>query len=131
MNAGRSYSTWNFLEWIRKGMEFWGVINKKVTQFRGSLFWPLYFEGVLHTFMESHLQWPSIFPEFPKQTKKLQWSIYKDIFSTTLLVFFLEQTTDRQIYLLLWVLSCPAYCSGLGRFPVAWLYPEVTATSLN
>ena len=62
----------------------------------GPLFWPWYLQGVLHTFMDSHLQWTSIFPEFPRQTQKRQWSIYKAISWATLLVFFLEQSTDRQ-----------------------------------
>ena len=90
---------WNFQERIRKGVEFARAINKKAKYFRDPLFRPCYFQGVLHSFIESHLQWISIFPEFPRQTWKLQWSIYKGISSTNLLVFFfLEQTTDSQTF---------------------------------
>ena len=39
--------------------------------------------------------------------------IHKDISSTTLLVFFLKQTTDRQIDFLFWVLRYPNHCTGL------------------
>ena len=44
----------------------------------------------------------------------LQWSIYKGISSITLFAFFLEQTTDRKIDLLLLVMRSPAQCTGLG-----------------
>ena len=43
MTVGGSYNMWNFLEWIRKGMEFARVINKKTI---GVLFFGLgIFEG--------------------------------------------------------------------------------------
>ena len=57
----------------------------------------------------------SIFSKFPGQTLKLQWSIYKSISWTTLLVFFLE--TDLQIDVLCWVLRYPAHCTDIELLP--------------
>ena len=37
--------------------------------------------------------------------------------STTLLAFFLEETTDIQVNLLFWMLRYPAQCTGLERLP--------------
>ena len=44
---------------------------------------------------------------------RTHWSKLEDIYSTTLLVFFLEQTTVRKIGLLFLVLRYPAQCTGL------------------
>ena len=59
--------------------------------------------------MEAHLLWLPNFPEFPETSVEY----LQRISSITLLVFFLEQTTDRQIYLLFWVLRYPAQFTGL------------------
>ena len=68
--------------------------------------------------MGSHVLWPSVFPEFPRQNF-LETSaeyIYKGISSTTLLVLFLEHSTDWQIDLLFWVLIYPANCVAKNFF---------------
>ena len=112
LTAGGSYSMWNLLRWIRIGVKFKRMVNKKAISFRGPLFWPSDFPGVYINFMGSHVLWPSVFPEFPRQNF-LETSaeyIYKGISSTTLLVLFLEHSTDWQIDLLFWVLIYPANC---------------------
>ena len=43
MTAGGSYSMWNFLQWIRKDVEFAGMINKKNHIVSGSPFLVLVF----------------------------------------------------------------------------------------
>ena len=41
MTAGGSYSMWNFLQWIRKDVEFVGIINNKKTHSFGVSFFGL------------------------------------------------------------------------------------------
>ena len=72
---------------------------------------------------------------FSRMSKLL--SIYKSYSSTTLLAFFLEQTTDRQIDLLFWVLRYASKCTGLELLPDLplptkksyWLRPKNTSFS--
>ena len=87
------------------------VINKKATKFRGPLFWPWYFQEVLHTFMESYLQLP--FSRISKTNLETSVEYLQSHFLNHPACFFLEQTTDRQIDLLFWVLRYPAHCTGL------------------
>ena len=51
-------------------------------------FWPWYFQGMLQTFMESHLQWTSVFPEFPRQNLETSVSIYLKAFPQPHCLFF-------------------------------------------
>ena len=94
-----SYSMWNSLSKLEEEWNLQGW-SAKMPHSLGVLYFGLGgFQGVLHTFMEAHLLWPSTFPEFPRQTW-LQWTIQKGISSITMPDFFLEQTTDRKIDLL-------------------------------
>ena len=103
---------WNFLEWIRKC-----VGDQEKSHIASvSLFLTLGFSrGVIHFYVIT-LAITFNFSRISKTNLETQWSIYKGISSTTLLVFFPEQTIDRYIDLLFWVLRFPAHCTGVELF---------------
>ena len=117
MTAGGSYSIWNFVEWIRKGVEFAKVIKKK----RHSLGFPflvlVFSRGVRHFYgiaLAMNLHFSRIFKtNLETSVKYLQ----RNFLNHPACFFFLEQTTDRQINLLLWVVRYLAHCTGLKRLP--------------
>ena len=128
VTAGGSYNKWNFLERIRKGVELAQVIKKKkATQFRGPLFW--FVLGIFkecYTLLWNHTcnelrffqnsqykprNFSGVFAKaFPQQPQPCLFFLF-------VCFFFLEQTTDRQIDLLLWVLRYRAHFTGLELHP--------------
>ena len=104
--AGGSYSMWNFQDWIRKVVEFSVVANRKLHRVSKGYFLALGFPGSI-TLTELHWQRALIFPNFPRQTLKLQWNISKDVSPTSLLVL------DSQIDPLFRMLRSLAYDTEL------------------
>ena len=75
------------------------LINKNATQFRGSLFWPWYFQEVLHTYGIT-LAMNFDFPRISKTNLETSMEYLQRHFLDHPASFFLEQTIDQQIDLL-------------------------------
>ena len=67
-----------------------------------------------YTFMKSHLQW--FFQNFQEKSGNFH-GVFTEAFLQPPTCFFQEQTTDRQIDLLFWVLRHPAHCTSLELLP--------------
>ena len=114
MTASGSYSIWNFLEWIRKGVEFASVINQKPR----SLGVPFFDLGIFkrrYTLLWNRtcneLRFFQNFEDKPRNFGGVFTKAFPQ--PPCLFFFFLEQTTDRQIDFLFWVLRYPAHCTAL------------------
>ena len=117
MTAGGSCSMWNFLEYIRKGVEFARVINKKSYIVQGSSFMAFAFSrGVTH-FQGITLAMTLAFSRIFKTNLEDLMEYLQRHFLNNLVCFFLEQITDRQTELLFWVREYPGYCTSLEFFP--------------
>ena len=117
MTAGGSYSLWNFLEWIRKGVELQGWSTKKPHSL-GVLFFGLGIFKGCHTLLRNHIcNELRFFQNFYDKPRNFSGVFTKAFPQPPCLLFFLKQTTDKQIDLLFWVLRYLAHCTGLELFP--------------
>ena len=115
VTVGRSYSMWNFQEWFIKGVEFIREINKRATYFRCPVFSALRFSwGVTHFYGITRAMTFDFLRIF-KTNPETSMEYLKKHFLNHLACFFLEQTTDRQIYF--WVLRYPTYCNSVELLP--------------
>ena len=100
-------TAWNLQRWSTRKPHFLGVPFFGLGIFKGcyTLLWN-------HTCNDL---W--FFQNFQGKPRTFSGVLKKTFPQPPLLVFFLEQTTDRQIDLLFWVLRYPAYCTGLELLP--------------
>ena len=104
ITLSRRYSMWNFLNQKGRG------ICKDNQQILNGIFKGCY--TVLWNHTSNELQFFQNFQNKPRSFI----GVFKKVFSQPLcLIFFLKQTTDRQMDLLIWVLRYPADCTGLER----------------
>ena len=98
---------WNLQEWSTKKPNSLGVPFFGLGIFKGcyTLLWN-------HTCNELRF-----FQNFQDKPRNFSGVFTKAFPQPPCLFFFLEQTTDRQIDLLFWVLRYPAHCTGLELLP--------------
>ena len=119
MTAGGSYGMW--ISWIK--LEMRGRSTKK-SHSLGATFFGV-FSKDFHTFLGSHLQWPSVFQNFRGKPRNLVEYLLRHFINHPACFFlektidrhpacfFLEKNIDRQIDLLFWMLRDPANYTDL------------------
>ena len=117
MTAGRSYSMWNFPQWIRRAWNLQGWSTGKPHGLGIPFFGLGIFKGCYTILWNRAWNELWFFQNFQKKPRNFNGIFTKAFPQPPYLLFFLEQTTDRQIDLLFWVLRYPAHSTGLELLP--------------
>ena len=119
---------WNFLEWIRKGVEFLRVINKNPCSL-GVLFFGLGIFKGYNTLLYSHTCYDfRFFQNFQRKPRNFNGVFPKAFPQSLCLFFFLEQTNHWQIDLLFWESRNAAHCLETPQIQICYrLHPKLNS----